>query len=127
MEDNGDIDILDDKYHGTGGPLRVEKFPWRPSISDDIILAAEERGFGLSSDLNGDTITGFTIAQSTSKNGVRVSSASAFLRPIRNRRNLHIALNATVTKILIEGRKAVGVQYIQVGKIHFIILVRVKG
>ncbi|XP_044593925.1 glucose dehydrogenase [FAD, quinone]-like isoform X1 [Cotesia glomerata] len=113
MEDNGDIDILDDKYHSTGGPLRIEKFPWRPSISDDIIRAAEEQGFGLSSDLNGDTITGFTIAQSTSKNGVRVSSASAFLRPIRNRRNLHIALNATVTKILIEGRKAVGVQYIQ--------------
>ncbi|XP_057338233.1 glucose dehydrogenase [FAD, quinone]-like isoform X2 [Microplitis mediator] len=115
MEDNGNIDMVDDKYHSTGGPLRVEKFPWRPSISDDILRAAEDKGFGLSNDLNDDTITGFTIAQSTSKNGVRVSSASAFLRPVRDRPNLDIALNATVTKILIESRRAIGVLYIQVG------------
>lgn len=113
-EDNSEINQLNMNYHSAGGPLSVEKFPWRPSISDDILLAAANKGLGLSDDLNGDKITGFTVAQTTSRNGVRVSSASAFLRPIRNRRNLHIALNATATRIIFEDFQAIGIQYIQV-------------
>ncbi|KAK0079295.1 hypothetical protein PV326_008820, partial [Microctonus aethiopoides] len=112
-EDNSEINQLNTNYHSAGGPLSVEKFPWRPSISDDILLAAANKGLGLSDDLNGDKITGFTVAQTTSRNGVRVSSASAFLRPIRNRRNLHIALNATATRIIFEDFQAIGIQYIQ--------------
>lgn len=45
--------------------------------------------------------TGFAIAQTTSKNGSRLSTARAFLRPFKNRPNLHILLNSTVTKVLI--------------------------
>lgn len=47
----------------------------------------------------GPNITGFTVAQTISKNGVRLSAARAFLWPHRNRKNLHVVLNATVTKI----------------------------
>lgn len=52
-------------------------------------------------DLNGEKHTGFSIAQTTNRNGSRLSAARAFLRPAKNRPNLHIMLNATVSKILI--------------------------
>lgn len=52
-------------------------------------------------DLNGERHTGFSIAQTTNRNGSRLSVARAFLRPVKNRQNLHVMLNATVTKILI--------------------------
>lgn len=113
-ENNTEIHRVGRKYHATGGLLTVERFPWKPAIANDILAAATERGYPISEDLNGDQFTGFTVAQTTSKNGVRVSSASAFLRPFRHRRNLQIGLNATVTKIIIENQKAVGVQFYQV-------------
>lgn len=65
-------------------------------------------------DLNGQNSTGFMIAQMTSRNGIRYSSARAFLRPARMRNNLHILLNTTATKVLIHpGTKTVlGVEVI---------------
>lgn len=52
-------------------------------------------------DLNGERHTGFSIAQTTNRNGSRLSVARAFLRPARDRANLHVMLNATVTRVLI--------------------------
>lgn len=67
-------------------------------------------------DLNGRTHTGFTIAQTTSRNGSRLSTARAFLRPARNRPNLHIMLNSTATKILFdESNRAIGVEFVHDG------------
>lgn len=65
-------------------------------------------------DLNGANSTGFMIAQMTSKNGVRMSTARAFLRPAQNRPNLHILLNTTVSKILLhpQTKSAHGVETI---------------
>ncbi|XP_029177669.1 glucose dehydrogenase [FAD, quinone]-like [Nylanderia fulva] len=117
-ENNTEIHRVGRKYHSTGGLLTVERFPWKPAITDDILAAASERGYPISEDLNGHQITGFSVAQTNSKNGVRVSSAAAFLRPFRHRRNLQIALNATATKIIIENHKAVGVQFYQDGELR---------
>ncbi|KAL0131698.1 hypothetical protein PUN28_002916 [Cardiocondyla obscurior] len=117
-ENNTEIHRVGRKYHSTGGLLTVERFPWKPAIADDILAAAAERGYPISEDLNGDQFIGFTVAQTTSKSGVRVSSASAFLRPVRHRRNLHISLNATATKIIIENNKATGVQFYQDGELR---------
>lgn len=65
-------------------------------------------------DLNGGNTTGFMIAQMTSRNGIRMSSARAFLRPARNRPNLHILLNTTVSKVLVNpvSKTAHGVEVI---------------
>lgn len=52
-------------------------------------------------DLNGNQHTGFAIAQTTNRNGSRLSTARAFLRPHKHRPNLHVMLNATVTRVLI--------------------------
>ncbi|KAL6446941.1 hypothetical protein ACFW04_001378 [Cataglyphis niger] len=117
-ENNTEINRVGRKYHSTGGLLTVERFPWKPAIADDILAAAAERGYPISEDLNGDQFTGFSVAQTNSKNGVRVSSATAFLRPIRHRCNLNIALNATATKIIVENDKAVGVQFYQGGELR---------
>lgn len=114
MENNTELQRVGTKYHSSGGPLNVERFSWQPPITNDILEAAAERGYKLIEDLNGDEISGFTIAQTNSKNGVRVSSAAAFLRPIRDRRNLHIMLNATAARLITEDSKTVGVQYYKV-------------
>lgn len=99
-EDNQQIEDVDPIYHSTGGMLPVSRFPYHPPFSYSILKGGEEMGFRVQ-DLNGGNTTGFMIAQMTSKNGVRQSSARAFLRPVRDRPNLHILLNTTVTKVLL--------------------------
>lgn len=119
-ENNTEINRVGRKYHSTGGLLNVERFSWRPDISNDILAAAAEMGYPIPEELNGDQSTGFTVAQMMSKDGVRRSSATAFLRPFRDRRNLRVVTNATVTKIIVQEKKAVGVQYYKVNQLRFI-------
>lgn len=120
-ENNTEINRVGSEYHSADGLWTIERFPWQPEITRDILSAAVERGYPITEDNNGAQSTGFTVAQMASKDGVRVSTSDAFLRPMRNRRNLHIALNATVTKIIVENLKAVGVQYYQVRR-NFLII-----
>lgn len=100
-EDNMQLNEVDSYYHATGGMLPVSKFPYNPPFSYAILRAGEELGYHVH-DLNGANATGFMIAQMTSKNGVRMSAGRAFLRPARNRANLHIMLNTTATKVLMQ-------------------------
>ncbi|VVD00751.1 unnamed protein product [Leptidea sinapis] len=99
-EDNQQADQMDAGYHGVGGPLTVAQFPYHPPLSHDLLKAGEELGYQVR-DLNGERHTGFSIAQTTNRNGSRLSVARAFLRPARLRRNLHVMLNTTVTRVLI--------------------------
>ncbi|XP_030023285.2 glucose dehydrogenase [FAD, quinone] [Manduca sexta] len=110
-EDNKQVDEMDEGYHGVGGPLTVSQFPYHPPLSYSIVKAGEELGYKIR-DLNGEHHTGFSIAQTTNRNGSRLSAARAFLRPARLRKNLHVMLNATVSKILINQttRQAYAVQ-----------------
>lgn len=112
-EDNQQLNDVDSSYHSKGGLLPVSKFPYSPPISKAILHGGEELGFKIQ-DLNGANNTGFMIAQTTSKNGIRYSSARAFLRPASNRPNLHILVNTTASKVLInpDTRTANGVEII---------------
>ncbi|XP_045461236.1 glucose dehydrogenase [FAD, quinone]-like [Harmonia axyridis] len=94
--------LVDPKYHNRGGPMTVNRFPDTPPLAYDILKAAQELRYPVSDDLNGAQYSGFAVAQSNTRDGVRESSASAFLRPVRDRLNLHIMLNSTATKILID-------------------------
>lgn len=69
-------------------------------------------------DINGEKQTGFALYQYTMRRGARCSTAKAFLRPIRLRKNLHISLYSHVTKVLIDKRtrRAYGVEYIRNGQ-----------
>ncbi|XP_065201705.1 glucose dehydrogenase [FAD, quinone] isoform X3 [Planococcus citri] len=100
-EDNLQANIMDPGFHGVGGPLTVTQFPYHPPLSHAIVQAGSELGYR-NIDLNGKFHTGFAIAQTTSRNGSRLSTAKAFLRPAKDRPNLHILLNTTATKVLID-------------------------
>lgn len=111
-EDNSDYKEMDPKYHTTGGLLPVGKFPYHPPFSKAILRAGEELGYTVQ-DLNSYNSTGFMIAQSNHKNGVRMSTSRAYLRPAIDRPNLHIILNTTVAKVLIgQNKVAQGVEII---------------
>ncbi|XP_001604417.2 glucose dehydrogenase [FAD, quinone]-like [Nasonia vitripennis] len=123
-EDNREINRVGSVHHATGGPLPVERFPWQPKFAWDILKAAEETGYGVTEDMVGDKITGFTIAQTISNKGVRVSSSGSYLRPNKGRRNLHVALNALATKIVFRRKKAIAVQYLMNGRLQTVSIKR---
>ncbi|GFG36541.1 hypothetical protein Cfor_04789, partial [Coptotermes formosanus] len=118
-EDNQQIgDVYRKEYHGTGGYLTIRQFNDHPKMADDIMEAAAELGYRSRVDLNGEDTVGYTIAQANNRDGARLSTNKAFIRPILNRRNLFISMESMVTKILIDkGRKQVkGVTYFKDGK-----------
>ena len=106
-----------DEFHGRGGPLNVcNPTDMQNEVCQAWLEAAEARGFPFNPDYNGASQEGFGYYQVTMRDGRRWSTARAFLDPVRNRPNLHIATNAQAGRILLEGRRAVGVAYRQNGR-----------
>ncbi|XP_048505705.1 glucose dehydrogenase [FAD, quinone]-like isoform X2 [Athalia rosae] len=114
-EDNRNPYLARTPYHGTGGYLTVQESPWRTPLSVAFVKAGMELGYE-NRDINGANQTGFMLSQGTLRRGSRCSTAKAFLRPVRNRRNLHIAMNAHATRIIFnKNKRAIGVEYIRDG------------
>lgn len=113
-ENNLQTDLVDPGYHGVGGPMYISHFPFYFPLEKDLIKAAREMEQRIG-DPNGENQIAFSISQTTSKHGVRFSSARSFLRPVKNRKNLHILLSTLVTKVLIdiETKKAYGVEIVK--------------
>ena len=99
------------EYHGTGGPLNVSEAPCRHPLAERFLLAAIETGYTYNNDFNGPEQTGMGWYQLTMHNGERCSAARAYLFPVEERSNLTIISQAYATRILLEGRRAVGVEY----------------
>ncbi len=99
-------------YHGVGGPLNVADLRQQGEISRVFIRAARQAGYPLNDDFNGAEQEGVGFYQVTQKDGQRCSSARAYLHPIRQRPNLTIVTNALVSRIVFEGKRAVGVAYL---------------
>ena len=104
-----------DEYHGVGGPLNVSDPVETHPICDAILEAAKACGYPHNPDVNGASQDGFTYCQLTVKGGRRASTAQAFLAPARSRRNLTVLTHAVTTRVLLEGKRAVGVEYSQHG------------
>lgn len=100
-EDNRNPYLAKTPYHSTGGYLTVQEAPWRTPLAFAFVQAGVEMGYE-NRDCNGEFQTGFMMLQGTIRRGSRCSTAKAFLRPIRLRRNLHIALHAHVMKVLMD-------------------------
>ncbi|XP_054279379.1 glucose dehydrogenase [FAD, quinone]-like [Macrosteles quadrilineatus] len=115
-EDNRNPYLARSPYHGRGGYMTVQEAPWRTPLVLAFVQSGEELGYQ-NRDINGEIQAGFMVAQGTIRRGSRCSTAKAFLRPVRRRPNLHIAMNAHVTRILInpKNRKAYGVQFYRDG------------
>ncbi len=107
-----------DEYHGEGGPLHVSDMTFKRAICDDFINGVIETGTPASDDINGYDQEGVGYFQLTAHKGKRCSTAVAYLRPARQRRNLQIITNAQVLKIHFEDQTAVGITYTQGGKEH---------
>lgn len=101
-----------DAFHGADGPLTVSDPRHHNPLSAVFIEAAGQAGFPLNHDFNGEVQEGFGFYQTTTRNGARCSSATAYLEPIRGKRpNLKIITGALARKLLFEGGRASGVLY----------------
>ncbi|GAB0093740.1 glucose dehydrogenase [Sergentomyia squamirostris] len=90
-------------YHGVHGPLSVEYFRFVSPLMELFLHAAAELGLlNPHGDYNGATQYGFARSQGTIRDGLRCSTAKAYLRPASHRKNLHISLNSHVHQILID-------------------------
>ncbi|HWD26978.1 MAG TPA: GMC family oxidoreductase N-terminal domain-containing protein [Rhizomicrobium sp.] len=97
-------------YHGTGGPLPVSNQREPHPLCDAFIASAATAGNPVNDDFNGAAQEGAGYYQTTSRYGLRVSAAAAYLRPARRRRNLRVLTHAAATRIVIENRKATGIE-----------------
>lgn len=118
-EDNRNPYLAKTPYHGKGGYLTVQESPWHTPLVAAFVEAGTELGYE-HRDVNGEFQEGFMIAQGTIRRGSRCSTAKAFLRPVRLRRNLHVAMHAHVTRIIMDTvqLRAVGVEFMRNGKRH---------
>jgi choline dehydrogenase len=98
--------------HGAGGEWRVDQPRMRWEILDAFIAAAESRGIPATGDFNTGSNEGVGYFQVNQKNGRRWSAARGFLKPILNRPNLRLIKRAEATRIVFDGKRAVGVEYL---------------
>ncbi|WP_186645030.1 choline dehydrogenase [Fluviispira vulneris] len=108
-----------DAYHGFSGPLLLETGPCENPLFKAFFEAVQEAGYPLTDDVNGFRQEGFGRFDRNINRGRRLSAARAYVHPVRRKRpNLSIKCRALTTRILFEGDRAVGVEYMRYGKIH---------
>jgi len=108
----------EDDYRGGDGPMVTQWARNEDPMFKDWAQACVEAGYQLTDDYNGKQQEGFGVSQSTQMGGTRCSAAVAYLHPAKNRPNLTIETKAYATRILMEGKKAVGIEYEQGGTIR---------
>jgi choline dehydrogenase-like flavoprotein len=99
-----------DAWHGSGGPLNVMDLRSPNRFGPVFVQAAVQAGVRANPDFNGAEQEGAGMYQVTHKNGERFSAAKAYLTPHLKRSNLHVLTGVQVTRVLLEGRRAVGVE-----------------
>ncbi|XP_055932760.1 glucose dehydrogenase [FAD, quinone]-like [Argiope bruennichi] len=110
LEDNRNPEFVENGYHSTGGPVTTERPRYNSELKSAISETARQLGFHIV-DTNGRQQTGFSDFQAYTRDGQKHNSAEEYLVPAENRTNLDILANAQVTKIIINGHRAVGVQF----------------
>ena len=98
------------------GPVAICDVPMKHQMLDNLVDAFEQAGAPRSTDLNGTTREGVSPVRLNCRRGVRISSAVAYLHPAMRRPNLEVVTRALASRILFEGRRAVGVEYVQGGE-----------
>ena len=106
-----------DAFHATGGPLNVKDLTSPNKFGPEFVKAGVQAGFKENRDFNGADQEGVGPFQVTHKNGERFSAAKAYLTPNLSRPNLHVITGAHTTRILMERKRAAGVEYQQGGEV----------
>ncbi len=104
------------QLHGSSGPVTVTSIKHRHELIDAAIESAEKLGVPRTKDFNGARQEGVGYYQLTTRNGMRMSAAKAYLKPARKRPNLSIITNAHATSLIMESRRAAGVRYVVQGQ-----------
>ena len=106
----------DDRYRGREGEFVVEDLDWRHPLCEAFIAGAESIGIPRNPDYNGAQQEGVGYFQRSVHRNRRMSTARAHLRPAMQRRNVEVRAHAHATRILFEGNRAVGVEYLRDGE-----------
>ena len=110
-----------DAYRAQGGPLAVNVGNnMQNPLYRVFIKAGIEAGYPATDDYNGYMQEGFGPMQMTVKNGIRCSTANAYIKPAKHRKNLCIQTHCHVNRIVLEGKKAIGVEYCRHGNGHLV-------
>jgi choline dehydrogenase-like flavoprotein len=102
-----------DQYRGGDGPLTVSWATAKDALYDSFFDAGAAVGYPYSEDYNGKSQVGLARGQSTIRAGRRCSAAVAFLRPALQRPNVTLEINALASRVILEGKRAVGVEYLR--------------
>ncbi|SME90581.1 choline dehydrogenase [Streptomyces sp. Amel2xC10] len=101
----------DDEFRGHDGPLVLERGPATNPLFGAFLAATQEAGYAPTDDVNGYRQEGFAAFDRNVHRGRRLSASKAYLRPVMRRPNLTVRTRALVTRVLFEGKHAVGVEY----------------
>ena len=104
-----------DELHGQHGPLNVRFHSSPNPFGETFVEAGLQAGYPACPDQNGANMEGFGRVQVMQKDGQRCSAAKAYLTPNRHRANLLIETHAHATRIIFEGKRAVGIEFVQKG------------
>jgi len=105
--------VPDDPFRGHDGPLVLERGPAAGPLFGAFFQAVQQAGYRLTDDVNGYRQEGFAPFDRNIHRGRRLSAARAYLHPAMGRPNLRVETRAFVTRILFEGTRAVGVEYVR--------------
>jgi choline dehydrogenase len=100
-----------DDFHGVGGPVTVSDARGRSELMDALVKAAQQAGIPHTPDFNGAHQEGVGYFQTTTRNGRRCSASQAYLTGARRRSNLKVLTGAQATRIVVEGARAVSVEF----------------
>ncbi len=98
-------------FRGNNGPLVLERGPAETPLFNAFFEAVQQAGYPLTDDVNGYRQEGFARFDRNVHRGRRLSAARAYLHPVKGRPNLTVITRAFATRILFEGKRAVGVVY----------------
>ena len=105
-----------DVYRGRSGPLVLERGPATGPLFQAFFAATQQAGYVLTTDVNGYRQEGFGPFDRNIHRGRRLSAARAYLHPVMTRANLTVACRAFVTKLIFDGKRAVGVEFTHQGQ-----------
>jgi choline dehydrogenase len=109
-------ELGEDEYHGGAGPLRTSRVKHFHPLALAWLEAGKQAGYPRTSDVNAAHQEGFGPLDSTIGGGRRYSTAYCYLRPALARPNLKVVTHALASRVLIEGGRAVGVEYLRKGR-----------
>ena len=107
-----------DAWRGGEGPIGVEFSRSTDPLFDAWVASARQAGYPWTDDYNGAQPVGFGRAQLSIRDGRRSSAARAYLRPIVHRRNLVLRTRANALRVLLDGTRAIGLEYAHAGRVR---------